>query len=257
MVKNRYVLTPTFLDQPVPALERIATPDWQINRPVLPEGDLQHRMNAIHEPLAGFVAQTITAGDRPVSLAGDCCTAIGVLAGLQRAGVDPWLLWLDAHGDFNTPETSPSGFLGGMPLAMMVGKGDLTMPQAVGLQALPENQIVLADGRDLDPEEQHLIQTSAMVHLSHFEDLLTYPLPERPLYVHFDTDVVALDESPAHNYPAQGGPSVALMETVFQRLAADKQVVAVSLSAWNPKQDQDGKSETVSMLLLRTLIGDV
>ena len=257
MGKNRYVLTPTFLDQPVPELKQIAASDWEINQPDLPEGDLQQRMSTIHKPLADFVAQTITAGDRPVSLAGDCCTAIGVLAGLQRAGVDPWLLWLDAHGDFNTPETSPSGFLGGMPLAMMVGKGDLTMPLAVGLQALPENQVVLADGRDLDPEERHLIQTSAMVHLTHVEDLLSYPLPERPLYVHFDTDVVALNESPAHNYPAQGGPAVALMETVFRRLAADQQIIAVSLSAWNPKQDQDGKSETVSMFLLRTLIGDV
>ena len=257
MIKNRYILTPYFLDQPVPELEPIVASGWEINQPDLPKGDLQQRLGAIHKPLADFVSQTITAGGRPISLAGDCCTAIGVLAGLQRAGVDPWILWLDAHGDFNTPETSPSGFLGGMPLAMMVGKGDLTMPTAVGLQMLPENRVVLADGRDLDPEEQHMIQASDMVHLSNVDSLLTYPLPKGPWYVHFDTDVVALDESPAHNYPAPGGPSVALMEQVFRRLAADSQIVAVSLSAWNAKQDQDGKSATVSMFLLRTLIGDV
>ena len=254
MVKNRYVLTPTFLDQPVPELEQIATSDWQINRPVLPEGDLQQRMSAIHAPLADFVAQTIAAGDRPVSLAGDCCTAIGVLAGLQRAGVDPWLLWLDAHGDFNTPETSPSGFLGGMPLAMMVGKGDLAMPQAVGLVSLPEKQVVLTDGRDLDKKEKQLIKSSEIVHVPNIEDLSTRSFPKHPLYVHFDTDIVNLDESPAHNYPAPGGPSSMLMEDVFRQLAASCQVVAVSLSAWNPKIDIDRKSETLSMGLLSTLV---
>ncbi len=255
--KNRFVLSPTFLDEPVPELERLATSGWQLNRPNLPEGNQQVRMGAIHEPLAEFVAQTIAAGDRPVSLAGDCCTAIGVLAGLQRAGVKPWLLWLDAHGDFNTPETTPSGFLGGMPLAMMVGKGDQSMPAAVGLQPLPEQRVVLADGRDLDPGERQLIQNTAMLHLTDVSDLLTWPLPDGPLYIHFDTDVVALEESPAHNYPAQGGPSVTMLESVFRRLAETGRVIAVSLSAWNPKIDQDRTSEMVSMFLLQALVGDV
>jgi len=257
MLKNRYILSPTFLDQPVPELELVAALDWSINQPALPEGNQQVRMGAIHQPLSDFVARTVAAGDRPVSLAGDCCTAIGVLAGLQRAGIEPWLLWLDAHGDFNTPETTPSGFLGGMPLAMMVGHGDQSMPAAVGLHPLPEQRVVLADGRDLDPEERQRVRDSAIVHMTDVGDLLTWPLPEGPLYIHFDTDVVALDESPAHNYPAQGGPSVALLETVFRRLAATDRVIAVSLSAWNPGIDQDRTSEMVSMFLLRTLVGDV
>lgn len=255
--QNRFIVSPTFLDEPVPELERLAASGWQINRPALPHGDQQVRLSAIHRPLTEFVSQAITAGERPVSLAGDCCTAIGFLAGLQRAGIKPWMLWLDAHGDFNTPETSPSGFLGGMPLAMMTGRGDQTMPLAVGLQAFPEQRIVLADGRDLDPEERQMIQASAMRHVTDCEDLLRLPLPDRPLYVHFDTDVVALDESPAHNYPAHGGPSVALLSAVFDRLAASEQVVAVSLSAWNPKLDHDRTSETISMALLDKLIGRV
>lgn len=253
--QNRFIVSPTFLDEPVPELERLAGPGWQINRPPLPHGDHQDRMSAIHRPLAEFVCQAIAAGERPVSLAGDCCTAIGFLAGLQRAGVKPWLLWLDAHGDFNTPETSPSGFLGGMPLAMMAGRGDQTMPLAVGLQAISEQRIILADGRDLDPEERQMIKTSTMRHVTDCEDLLTLPLPDGPLYVHFDTDVVALDESPAHNYPAQGGPSVALLEAVFDRLAESGRIVGVSLSAWSPKKDRDRTSETVSISLLGKLIG--
>ena len=76
-----------------------------------------------------------------------------------------------------------------------------------------------------------------------------------PIYVHFDTDVVALHESPAHNYPAPGGPSASVMQAVFHRLAQSGQVVAVSLSAWNPELDQDKRSADVSVALLRTLVG--
>ncbi len=56
--------------------------------------------------------------------AGDCVASLGVAAGLQRAGIEPSVAWLDAHGDFNTWETTPSGFMGGMPLAVLAGLGD-------------------------------------------------------------------------------------------------------------------------------------
>lgn len=72
-------------------------------------------------------------------------TVVQLLAywpGLQRAGIDPNLIWFDAHGDFNTWETTSSGFPGGMPLAMIVGKGEQTMPEAVGLRDLPEGQVI-------------------------------------------------------------------------------------------------------------------
>ena len=105
-----------------PGLEALACPSWRVNRPVLPEGDPRDRMAIVHEAIAAWVEETLKRGRRPVSIAGDCCTSIGVLAGLQRAGVHPTLIWFDAHGDFNTPETTPSGFLGGMPLAMITGR---------------------------------------------------------------------------------------------------------------------------------------
>jgi arginase len=137
-VPNHFILTPFVLDQPSPDLEILAQSGWTINRPNLSDGNLQYRLSALHQPLADLVAQTVASGHRPVSIAGDCCTAIGVLAGLQRAGQDPTLIWLDAHGDFNTWETTSSGFLGGMPLAMVVGRGEQTRVNAVGLRPLPE-----------------------------------------------------------------------------------------------------------------------
>jgi arginase len=253
-VKNRFILSPSYMGDALPALNHLAKADWEINAPLSPEEDKQSRMSAIHQALADGVGRTVREKLRPVSIAGDCCTAIGVLAGLQRAGIDPMLVWFDAHGDFNTWETSPSGFIGGMPLAMMVGRGDQTMPQAVGLRALPEERVLLTDARDLDPAERELLAASKLVHLPDAEALLSYPLPSGPLYVHFDTDIVVLKESPAHNFPAQGGPSSTVIRSVFERLAQSGQVVAVSLSAWNPDLDRDHKSENVSLSLLQTLV---
>lgn len=256
-MQNKVLLTPLFLDEPVGGLEDVAGPDWSINRPLLPDADRPSRMSTVHEAIAAWVDQTLRAGRRPVSIAGDCCTAIGVLAGLQRAGVNPFLIWFDAHGDFNTPETTPSGFLGGMPLAMIAGRGDLGMPAAVGLEPLPEQRIWLTDGRDLDPPEKAALDASAVVHLMDPADFLRRELPQGPLYVHFDVDVVALEDSPAQNYPAAGGPPTPLLEAVFRRLAATKRVAAVSMSTWNPALDPEGCSKAVSMGLLQTLVGSL
>jgi arginase len=74
-----------------------------------------------------------------VSIAGDCVATMGVLAGLHDAGITPTLIWFDAHGDFNTWETTPSGFLGGMPLAMIVGRGEQTMPHGWAGDPLPNH----------------------------------------------------------------------------------------------------------------------
>jgi arginase len=254
-LNNRVILSPSFLDEALPELESLAKSDWIINNPALSDGKKQVRISVIHKSLADFVSEAISVDARPVSIAGDCCTAIGVLAGLQYAGINPSLIWFDAHGDFNTWETTPSGFLGGMPLAMIVGKGDQSMPEAVNLSALPENQVILTDARDLDPGERKLVKESALVHLTNVEAMLKHPLFAGPIYVHFDTDVVSLRESPAHNYPAQGGPSSSVMQSVFSRLAQSEQVIAVSISSWNPKLDKDQKSENISMSLLQTLIG--
>jgi arginase len=255
MMENRFILSPFFLDEPLPELRVLAAGDWVVNSPALPGGDQGARMSAIQRPLADYVAESVMGGDRPVSIAGDCCAAIGVLAGLQRAGVEPTLIWFDAHGDFNTWETTPSGFLGGMPLAMLVGRGEQAMPAAVGLETLPEASVFLTDARDLDPAERQALLESEVVHLTDVGDLKEYPLPGGPLYVHFDVDVVTPDEAPAQNYPAPGGPSFSVLEAVLGRLARSGQVVAVSLSAWNPRLDEDGASQEVCMSLLETLVG--
>ncbi len=255
-MKNQYLLTPYFIDKPVPGLHSAAGPGWQVNRPPLPAGKPQAIMSRLYQPLAEFMAQTIKQGDRPVSFAGDCCTTLGVMAGIQKAGLSPTLIWLDAHGDFNTWETTPSDFLGGMPLAMMVGRGEQTICEQVGLAPFPEAQIILTDARDLDPSEKANLNDSAVVHLPQVAQLLDYPLPDGPLYVHFDVDALDSQVLPAVSYPAPGGPGVAEMRRVFHHLARTGRVTAVSVSAWNPDLDEDGRSREIVMELLAELVAE-
>lgn len=253
-MKTRYILTPYYLDNPVDGLHSLAGSGWLLNEPDLFGSDQQQKMSIYHHPIANFVAEAINEGERPVSIAGDCCAMIPVLAGLQRAKLNPLLIWFDAHGDFNTWETTPSGFLGGMPLAMIVGRGDQTMAKAVGLTPFPEALVILTDARDLDPGENEAVKESAIRHLNRVEFLMEHTLLNRPLYIHFDTDILRPEDAPAMNYLAQGGPSGVELEEVFLHLASNRQIAAISMSTWNPELDQDGKSMEVCMHLLQTLV---
>lgn len=253
-MENQYILTPYFLDQSLDGLNELAQSDWIINEQDLPDSDKQSRMSVLHKELAKYVSDAVTDGLVPVSIAGDCCTAIGVMAGLQRAGIEPLFIWFDAHGDFNTWETTPSGFLGGMPLAMIAGLGEQTMVETVGLQPVEHEHIILTDGRDLDPGEKELVFGSGLLHLNDSMALLEYQFPDRPLYVHFDADIVNPLDAPAMNYLAEGGPRAEELGKVFRHIAQTGQVKAISVSTWNPELDEDGHSKETTLALLQELV---
>jgi arginase len=115
------ILTPYFLDEreaemaELPKVLGDALPggEWRVLKIDLPEGETTYRMGALYRALADEVRAAVDAGHRPVSIAGDCCATIGVLAGLQHAGLEPTLIWFDAHGDFNTWETTSKRLSGG------------------------------------------------------------------------------------------------------------------------------------------------
>lgn len=254
-MENHFLLTPFFFDEALAELASQAEPGWDVVRPSLPDGGKQERMVHVHRPLAELVAKAAGRGARPVSFAGDCCATLPVMAGLRRAGVDPVLVWLDAHGDFNTWETTPSGFLGGMPLAMLVGRGEQNLMEALGLAPFPEERVVLTDARDLDPGERDLVEESSVVHLTDPRDLLTSAVPEGPLYVHFDVDFVDPEDMPAVYYPAPGGLRAEEARRLFRELARKREIVAVSLSSWNPGLDGEERSRDLGLELLRTFLG--
>jgi arginase len=253
-MRDNYILTPFFLDDPLVGLEQLSKSDWIINRPTLSPNEKQQRLIKLYQPLRDVVADTVRRGERPVSIGGDCCTSLGVLAGMQLAGLAPTLIWFDAHGDFNTWETTPSGFLGGMPLAMIVGRGEQTIAAGVGLKALSESQVILTDARDLDPEERRSLESSDVQHVSDPSDLLDMPLPQGSLYVHFDTDIINPNEAPAMNYLAEGGPSATILKAVFRRLAQSGRLTALSVSSWTPEMDEDGRTRKAVLGLIDELL---
>ena len=204
---NRFLLTPMSLDQPTPELRRLRREGWSINEPdPVRDAAVQRRIAAVNEPIARFTEEAARAGDRPVCLTGDCCAAIGALTGLQRAGVEPTLLWLDAHGDFNTPATTPSGYLGGMPLAMLTGRGDLEILDALRAHTIDDDAVVLYDARDLDPLEREALAASRVTHVTSIDALDSFDFCRGPVHVHLDPDVLNPLDAPAMAYPAPGGP---------------------------------------------------
>ncbi|MEM9140449.1 MAG: arginase family protein [Pseudomonadota bacterium] len=235
---SAFLLTPQYFEQAEPALGTLTPDDATVNGPHTIADRSPDNMAKLHRPIAAFTTATARRGYRPVSVAGDCCGAIPVLAGLTAAGVQPSLIWIDAHGDFNTPKTSPSQFLGGMPLAMMVGRGPQEMCQAVGLAPYPEDLIWLIDGRDLDPLERAAIDASALRRTG-MAGLGSLRL-EGPVYVHIDMDVLNADEVGAFNYPVAGGPSVAETEAACRAFAQGNQIAAISVSGWTGALDTDG-----------------
>lgn len=221
------VSVPFFMGDPMPGFQ-VPSPH-EVLDPALPAGDPQHRMGALYRHLTDRVATL----DDVVVYAGDCVSTIGVLAGLERKAIHPTLIFFDAHGDFNTWETSPSGFIGGMPLAMLTGRGEQTIVESAGLTPLPDERVVLVDGRDLDQGEDAAIAASG-VRVATVAEMATNQLPDGPIYVHVDGDVVDPTEMPAMNYPAPHGPSLREVRRALDALAATGRVVAFSVSSWNP-----------------------
>ncbi len=221
------VAVPYFMGDPMPGFE-VPEPHETLE-PQLPDADAQHRMGVLYRHLADWVAKTA----RPVVYAGDCVSIIGVLAGLEQRGIHPTLIFFDAHGDFHTWDTSQSRFIGGMPLAMVSGRGEQTIVDGAGLTALPDERLILVDGRDLDPGEAEAVAASGISHIS--VDRLAHSIPPSgPLYVHVDGDVVDPGDMPAMNYPASDGPSLQAVRSAMIHLAATERVVAFSISSWNP-----------------------
>ena len=246
------LVVPFFIAQPVAGFR---TPEpATIVAPALPDAAPQVRIGALYRELADRVAAEVSAGRVPLVYAGDCLAAIGVLAGVQRVRAgDPALAWFDAHGDFHPWQTTHSGFLGGMPLAMLVGRGEQTIVEAAGLAPLPEARVALVGARDLDPGEDTAVAGSAMTVLS-VPEVTGWTPPAGPLHLHVDLDVVDPSEMPAHNYPAPGGPSLREVGEAMAHLVATAQVAAVSLSAWNPARPGADAAAGATLALIRPLL---
>lgn len=219
--------------------------------------NIEPNFATVHDPVVAVnraLAETIKAHSDalPLIFACDCTSALGAMKGLER--LQPGILWYDAHGDFNTHKTTPSGFLGGMPLAMLCGRGDLNLMEGVELDPLPESKVIISDARDLDEEEGEMVRESEMTVIPRVEDLLETPLPDHPLYVHVDTDVIDPEEMPGMNYAAQGGPSVELTARTLERVGREANVAGVFFTLWDDTHDTQGRALDGTLKLIRAFV---
>jgi len=243
------LLVPFHIGEPV---RNLPTPEGgEILEPELPSGEPRDRMIALFRRLADRVADGTS-----LVYAGDCMAPLGALAGLRRRGVTPFVVWLDAHGDFNTPETTPSGYVGGMPLAMLTGRGDPTIVRALGLEALDTARVILSDARDLDPEEGVALKASGVRLCSDSEiaDIAALVPSETPVYLHLDVDVVTPAEMPALRFPAAGGPSLERVERALETLARTRSIVCTTVACtWDPSKPDAERTEKATERLVAKL----
>ncbi|PRX98816.1 arginase family protein [Allonocardiopsis opalescens] len=230
------IQVPYHLDEHLPGLELpgAGEPGTLAVTAELPEGDRWTRMAALYAVVAEAVEREVRAGAAPVVVSGDCTASLGTAAGLRRAGVDASVVWFDAHGDVQTQETTASGYLGGMPLRVLLGYRPGAIADRLGLAALPEERALLVGARDLDPPEAAYLAASRVGRRA-VAELTAADLPDGPLLLHLDVDVIDAAELPGLRYPAPGGPSTEQVLAAVARVAATGRVAAVDLACpWHP-----------------------
>ncbi|GAB2860615.1 arginase family protein [Actinocorallia aurea] len=241
------ICVPYHLDERLPAFEAPVEADETITL-LLPDGGHWQRMAVLYDTVADAVAKAVSEGDRPVVVSGDCTTSLGVVAGLQRAGVQPSIVWFDAHGDVHTPRSSLSGYLGGMPLRLLVGAHPEVIADLLGLEAVPEANVTLVDARDLDPPEAEYLESARITRCS-VDDLV---LPEGPIYLHVDFDVVDSGELPGLLFPAPNGPSRKKVAKAVRKILETGRVVAVGgACTWHAGHGAAELAEPILAPLLR------
>ena len=222
------VAVPYHLDEYLPDIDLPVGVDTRIIAE-LPDGDTWSRMVCLYDQVAVTVTGIARRGGHPVVMSGDCTTALGVVAGLQLAGLDPAIVWFDAHGDVQTLETTTSGYLGGMPLRMLVGYRPELMARPLGLRPVAERRVALVDARDLDPPELSYLEQSEIRRLR-VEDVTADMLPDGPIYLHVDTDVVDPAELPGLRFPAADGPGLDAVAAALHRVHDTGRVAALGLA---------------------------
>jgi len=250
------IVTPWHLDEYIPAFPVPANVTETIG-PALPAGPVPGRMTLLHQAVAGAVARA----DRPLLLSGDCPTALGAMAALQRRHREVAVVWLDAHGDFNTPAITISGYLGGMPLAMLTGRAPELFCEPLGLRPVADTNVVLAGARDLDPAEGDALTASRVRRVPADPAAITSAvggLGAAPVYLHLDVDVIDSTQLPGLRFPSSPGPSLSQIEECLAAVCAAVDVRAACVAcAWLPDRVGDQATREVLTRLGRALGADL
>jgi len=210
------------------------------------------------------VRKTLSAGEQAMVLGGDHSVALGSVAASLDAADNVGVLWIDAHGDFNTPDISPSGNVHGMVVSSLMGL--CPPPLLIGERRLQANQIVMIAIRDLDPDEKVAIRNAGIKVMSMSEidengmaEVLRAALRAlgtvEMIHVSFDMDSLDPSVAPGVGTPVSGGLTVREAHLIMEMLADDSRVRTLDLVEVNPILDERNRTAQVAVDLAASLFG--
>lgn len=194
--------------------------------------------------LADGVAASLRGGATCIVLGGECTLVAGSLSGALMAEPEMALVYLDAHGDFNTLATTQSHYVSGMCLAHVCGRSiaPLLWP---GARRIAEDRVALVGARALDAGERQNVERSRVLHVAFDREhadltrLLGFTRRKK-VWLHLDVDVVDPSEMPAVVFPAPDGPSLAAVAGCIAQLASIADVRGIDVCGYDPRQDERG-----------------
>jgi arginase len=215
-----------------------------------------NRLGLASRHMAEIVSSQIKRGELNISLLSNCVGLTGMLAGAQLAGAEGkplrvGLVYFDAHGDINTPETSLSMMMGGMPVAVGCGLCLHRLRKQSGLEVpLPTHHVVLAGVRDTDPLEQETIDKSDIEMIT-VEDIRRLGPNVKAqmdrlsgltdiIYVHVDTDVLSAEEVPGHTTPVPDGCNSDQLAATLEAMFRYPKVASFGVASLPTKGDPEG-----------------
>jgi arginase len=215
----------------------------------------------LHRRLAELTRQGLAEGARPLILAGDCNMTVAAIAA-QEPGLRTGVVWLDAHGDLNTPETDLSGYLDGQGLAMLTGRCWAAHARSLdGFSPVPDDRVLLVGARALDDLERDVLADSGIARMS-ATDASLLPTRDRMLHeftrgldqVHLHVDVDVLDTSVGrpNSYAAPGGMQVDHVVDLIEQVGRSLPVVSSTLASWDPALD-DGRIASAALRIASAL----
>ena len=219
------------------------------------------------ERIAGAVARALRAGRTPIVLGGDHSIALGTLGGLASVYGPGGVLWLDAHGDLNTPETSPSGNVHGMPLAAALGRDpEAFASDAWPLPPLEPEHVVLLGVRSLDEGERAFVRESGIgvYTMSELDRHGVEPAVREALerlegapfvHVSLDMDVVDPETTPGVGTPVRGGLSYREAHLALELVAESGLMTSFEIVEVNPILDRGNETAALAVELAASAFG--
>jgi len=220
--------------------------------------------------LANKVHEVVANGDFPLVLGGDHSIAIGTLAGLSDRYENMGVIWYDAHADMNTEETTPSGNIHGMPLAVSMGLGHeaLVNIRAYAPKIKPENLVIIG-ARSVDPGEKALIKEKGIKVFSMHEidklgmtevmnQTIAHFLARKVDGVHLSLDLDGIDPlyTPGVGTPVPGGISYRESHLAMEMLYSSGLITSAEFVEVNPILDERNKTADVAVALMGSLFGE-